>query len=93
MEAKINEIVIEAVDQAKMESSMAGTVPTYNLFIAEVGVILMGMEFENSTARSLFSLSCERALSKVDPEFKQLVQPAMGMDEDGNYTSDKSKWA
>ncbi len=93
MEAKINEIVTEAVDQAKMEASMTGSEPTYNLFLIELDVMLMGMTFDTPMAKSLFSGLCTKALSKVDPEFKQLVQPAMGMDQDGNYTSDKSKWA
>ena len=87
---KINEVATKAIMAARDEARFEDRNVTLNDFHMEVSVLMAGMNIENP---SMFAGAVERSAQTLYPEFFAYVRPAMGMDENGNYTSDQSKWA
>lgn len=49
-----------------------------------------GVTFENAKAEAFFK---QAVIKQIDENAYNVVFPKMGMDVNGNYTSDSSKWA
>jgi hypothetical protein len=87
---EINRVAKEAVIAARDEARFEDRDVTLSDFHAEVAVLVAQSTIENSP---MLSGAIERAAQTLSPEFFEFVRPTMGMDENGDYTSDKSKWA
>jgi hypothetical protein len=82
----INRIAKEAVNAARSEARFDDRAVTLADFHAELNVLTNGQS-------AMFAGACERAAQDLCPEFFSFVRPAVSMDQEGNYTSDKLKWA
>jgi hypothetical protein len=51
------------------------------------------MSFENENARGMMSIIISKTFAMNHPTQYQIVHQLIGMDQNGNYTHDKSKWA
>tara|TARA_R110002167_G_scaffold110087_4_gene280363 strand:- start:22525 stop:22806 length:282 start_codon:yes stop_codon:yes gene_type:complete len=87
---EINRVAAEAINAARDEARFDDRVVTLGDFHAEVAVLVAQSTIENSP---MLGGAIERAAQSIAPEFFAFVRPAMGMDENGDYTSDKLKWA
>lgn len=92
MNQAITNIVTEAIEAAKGEANFYNRAVTLTDFNNELECLLIPIRFENQNAENTFKGLCISALSKVDAEFKEFVQPKMAMDANGNYTIDKALW-
>ena len=93
MKSAVENIVIESIEAAKMEAAYNDRAVTLSDYINEVEVTLMSISFDTKVAKSMFKGICIQQLESIDPQFKQHVQPKMGMDQNGNWTTNKSIWA
>lgn len=86
----INRIAKEAISAARSEARFDDRDVTLSDFHAEVSLLMVQFEIENT---AMFAGAVERAAQTLCPEFFAFVRPAVAMDENGNYTTDQSKWA
>lgn len=93
MNQKIETTVKTAIKNAKSEAMFADRAVTYNDFLIELETILGFAKFENAKTKNMVRGMCCSELGRIDPKFKQHVQPRMAIDQFGNYTADASKWA
>jgi hypothetical protein len=95
MKTAINTIAKEAIEDATLEASYNSKKADASLLIACVGIAitLNHLSFENSTAESMFTTLVLQEVRKIDVDFYNEVYPPMHMDENGEYTTDSSKWA
>lgn len=93
METRITELANEVVEATRMEAMFNDEVVTVETFNMELDVLLDGANFENQTTRSMISTLVKKAVRRLHKEFYELVYPPVGMDQNGNYTTNKLNWA
>lgn len=90
MKNTIKNIVSEAVNQARMEASSYDRAMTLADVQAEINCIVEFIKFDTTTARNMFIGFLDVELRKVA---SHLYPAKMGMDKNGNYTSNSKLWA
>ena len=58
--------------------------------MTDVIIEVEGISFENDSAEFFFKTAF---IKEMDSKMYEIIFPATGMDQNGNYTADKSKWA
>lgn len=90
MKNAINQIVTEALNQAKMEASSYDRAANLSDVSLEINIMVDSIKFDTITAKNMFLGFCFTELRKVAP----ILYPAkMAMDMNGNYTSNSNLWA
>lgn len=89
MKNTIKNIVSEAVNQARMESSSYDRAMTLADVQAEIKCIVEFIKFDTVVAKNMFMGFVEAELQKVVPF---LCPAKMQMDKNGNYTSNPKLW-
>jgi len=81
----------------KMEGNIAyatelgiNTTPQWFRTILECSIESEGITFENANAEAFFT---QAVIKQIYKEAYRIVYPQMGMDVNGNYTTDSTKWA
>jgi hypothetical protein len=89
MTNSIKNIVSEAIFQARCEASNYNRVMTLADVKAEINCTVEFIKFDTTTARNMFMGFLDTELQKAAPS----LHPAkLGMDRNGNYTSNQSLW-
>ena len=86
----INRVATEAVIAARDEARFEDRNVTLSDFHAEVAVLMAQYNIENT---AMVAGAIERSAQTQSPEFFAFVRPAVGMDQDGNYTTNQEEWA
>ena len=88
-------IATEAVQDAKLEASFYGSKITPALIAASISCAfaMNEIQFENSTAEFFLETAVLKEIKASFPAVYAEAWPAVGMDQNGNYTTDSSKWA
>jgi hypothetical protein len=89
MTNSIKNIVSESLDQARMEACNYDRTMTLADVRAEVDSIVDFIKFDTNVARLMFMGFIDTELQKTAPS---LFPPKMGMDREGNYTSNQQNW-
>ena len=86
---KVNQIANEAIFQATCEASNVDRNITANDVELEILDAMSLLSFENETTRNSFYSFVRSEVQKQLPA----LYPKAGMDNEGNWTYDSSKWA
>jgi hypothetical protein len=90
MTNSIKNIVSEAISQAGMEASSYNRTMNLADVKAEINCVVEFMKFDTNVARLMFMGFIETELQKVAAS---LYPAKLGMDINGNYTSNQKLWA
>lgn len=86
----VKQIVKEAINQARMESSSYDRAVTLADVKSEINCVVEFIKFDTNTAKNMFMGFIISELQKVAaPLFPAKLQ----MDQNGNYTSNSKLWA
>jgi hypothetical protein len=90
MTNSIKNIVSEAIKQAGMEASSYNRTMTLADVKTEINCVVEFIKFDTNVARLMFMGFIETELQKV---VASLYPAKLGMDQNGNYTSNSKLWA